>query len=337
MLQRSAVIGYVLTPWPWLGYGLHTLAAGLACKTQRSAQGFYTVSSRLRVTEQILPSLRKPINGGIIRAMPLRAVFPWQKERFLWRPVFLNTSSGSPAATSVRPRNVTTTTSRHSSRPARLGVIISSDGYIVTKTTTSSTVPSASKSLSTTTTPTMPPLSEPTDNRHRLVKIDAIRPPVNPDGRQRKPKVGMGACCRQTLWIHLYRDHRNRIGKGPQYRQRDPRPLRYGIESYIQTDAAEPRQLRRRACKPRRRTCRHQYRYIFSDRQLCRLFIRRPDHDCQESGCDIREYGAVQRAVLGIGISDLTPERAKKDGIYGRDPRMYVVGSTSLVGTRSRT
>ena len=83
----------------------------------------------------------------------------------------------------------------------------------------------------------------------------------------------MGACCRESVRLHLYSDDRYRKRQSQRYAERSAQWQDGHRELHPDRCSRESRQLRGRPGKYQWRTNRHQYRHLFPDRQLCRMLV----------------------------------------------------------------
>lgn len=91
---------------------------------------------------------------------------------------------------------------------------------------------------------------------------------------------------------------------------------RMGIESFIQTDAAvNPRQQWRRSGKHRRRTGRHQHGHLLRDGNYAGYSFAIPTSIVSKVITDLKQYGTVQRAMLGVSIMEMNDQLAKEKKI----------------------
>ncbi len=209
------------------------------------------------------------------------------------------------------------------------GVIISSDGYIVTNNHVIDEAERLEVTLNDNRTYDATVLGTDPQTDLALIKIDAKDLPVIPMGDSESLKVGEWVLAvgnpfgfTSTVTTGIVSAKGRSIGSATH-----SRPM--GIESYIQTDAAVNPGNSGGALVTLRGELIGINTAIYSQTgNYAGYSFAIPTSIVKKVVSDIRQFGAVQRAVLGVSIMDLTADIAKEKGISSVTKGVYV-GSVS--------
>ena len=212
------------------------------------------------------------------------------------------------------------------------GVILSSDGYIVTNNHVIDEAERLEVTLNDNRTFDATVIGKDPVTDLALIKIDATDLPIIPMGDSERLKVGewvlavgnpFGFTSTVTTGIVS--------AKGRSIHSGGPQP-KMGIESYIQTDAAVNPGNSGGALVTLNGELIGINTAIYSQTgNYAGYSFDIPTSIVKKIVSDLRQYGTVQRAVLGVAIGDLTSELAKEKGITAVTKGVYV----STVNDRS--
>lgn len=216
------------------------------------------------------------------------------------------------------------------------GVIISDDGYIVTNNHVVEEAERLEVTLNDNRSFNATVIGTDPSTDLALIKIDATGLPVIPMGDSDKLKVGewtlavgnpFGFTSTVTAGIV---SAKARSIKAVTHSNRN-----MGIEAYIQTDAAVNPGNSGGALVNLRGELVGINTAIYSNTgSYTGYSFAIPTSIVKKVVSDIRQYGSVQRAMLGIGISDLTPELARKNDITAVTEGVFVNNVNELSGAR---
>lgn len=329
----SAVIGSALTAVAMRSVMSPTpLAADvvLSGNGNAAAQGFYTVSSRLPGDGTDFTVAAENTINGVVSIKSYATPRGYSRGNqggggFFGDP-FFEYFFGQPGGNQRQaPQRDDNDESAQQQTGLGSGVIISSDGYIVTNNHVIDGAERLEVTLNDNHTYNATVVGADPTTDIALVKIDATDLPVIPMGDSENLKVGEWVLAvgnpfgfTSTVTTGIVSAKARSIGSATHGRS-------MGIESYIQTDAAVNPGNSGGALVNLAGELVGINTAIYSQTgNYAGYSFAVPTTIVKKVVADIREYGAVQRAVLGIGISDLTPERAKKDGITAVTQGVYV-------------
>lgn len=198
---------------------------------------------------------------------------------------------GSPNGRGSRPQQQQPKEKAEQQMGLGSGVIISKDGYIVTNNHVIDGAERLEITLNDNRTFNAKVIGTDPATDVALLKIEAENLPVIPIGDSDALKVGEWVLAvgnpfgfTSTVTTGIVSAKARSISSATHGRA-------LGIESYIQTDAAVNPGNGRSSCEYKRRAGRNQYRDIFADRKLCRIFICNSDIDSHQ---DYHRYKAVR-------------------------------------------
>lgn len=205
------------------------------------------------------------------------------------------------------------------------GVILSPDGYIVTNNHVIDEAERLEVTLNDNRTFDATVIGADPTTDLALIKIDATDLPIIPMGDSERLKVGEWVLAvgnpfgfTSTVTTGIVSAKGRSIPNGGHNRQ-------MGIESYIQTDAAVNPGNSGGALVTLNGELIGINTAIYSQTgNYAGYSFAIPTSIVKKVVSDLRQYGAVQRAVLGISISDLTSDLAKEKGITSVTKGVYV-------------
>lgn len=205
------------------------------------------------------------------------------------------------------------------------GVILSADGYIVTNNHVIEEAERLEVTLNDNRTFDATVVGTDPQTDLALIKIDATDLPIIPMGDSERLKVGEWVLAvgnpfgfTSTVTTGIVSAKGRSIPNGGHNRQ-------MGIESYIQTDAAVNPGNSGGALVTLNGELIGINTAIYSQTgNYAGYSFAIPTSIVKKVVSDLRQFGAVQRAVLGISISDLTSELAKEKGITSVTKGVYV-------------
>lgn len=205
------------------------------------------------------------------------------------------------------------------------GVILSSDGYIVTNNHVIDEAERLEVTLNDNRTFDATVIGTDPDTDLALIKIDATDLPIIPMGDSERLKVGEWVLAvgnpfgfTSTVTTGIVSAKGRSIHTGGQNRK-------MGIESYIQTDAAVNPGNSGGALVTLNGELIGINTAIYSQTgNYAGYSFAIPTSIVKKIVSDLRQFGAVQRAVLGVKIGDLTAELAKKENITAVTKGVYV-------------
>lgn len=282
-----------------------------------AASGFYTVSSRLPGEgTDFTVAAENTINGVVSiksYATP-RGYSRGGNQGGFFNDPFFEYFFGQPGGDQRQaPQREENDGSSQRQTGLGSGVIISNDGYIVTNNHVIDGAERLEVTLNDNRTFNATVVGTDPSTDIALVKIDAKDLPVIPMGDSENLKVGEWVLAvgnpfgfTSTVTTGIVSAKGRSIGSATHGRT-------MGIESYIQTDAAVNPGNSGGALVNLAGELVGINTAIYSQTgNYAGYSFAVPTSIVKKVVSDIREYGAVQRAVLGISIRDLTPELAKK-------------------------
>lgn len=294
-----------------------------------AASGFYTVSSRLPGEgTDFTVAAENTINGVVSiksYATP-RGYSRGGNQGGFFNDPFFEYFFGQPGGDQRQaPQREENDGSSQRQTGLGSGVIISNDGYIVTNNHVIDGAERLEVTLNDNRTFNATVVGTDPSTDIALVKIDAKDLPVIPMGDSENLKVGEWVLAvgnpfgfTSTVTTGIVSAKGRSIGSATHGRT-------MGIESYIQTDAAVNPGNSGGALVNLAGELVGINTAIYSQTgNYAGYSFAVPTSIVKKVVSDIREYGAVQRAVLGISIRDLTPELAKKEDITAVTQGVYI-------------
>ena len=306
-------------------FGSDTLIADEVTSGSQSVQagGYYTASmSPAAAATDFTKAAESTINGVVsIKSFVTPRSYNGMGGGFFDDP-FLEYFFGSPQRRQQQPQQ------QPKEQEAGLGsgVILTSDGYIVTNNHVIDQAERLEVTLNDNRTFDATVVGTDPSTDIALIKIEATGLPIIPLGDSESIKVGEWVLAvgnpfgfTSTVTTGIVSAKGRSIGAASE------RGRKMGIESYIQTDAAVNPGNSGGALVNLNGELVGINTAIYSQTgNYAGYSFAVPTSIVKKVVADIRQYGAVQRAVLGVSIADLTAEIAKEKGITAVTQGVYV-------------
>ncbi|MCM1163345.1 MAG: Do family serine endopeptidase [Muribaculaceae bacterium] len=302
-----------------------------SASTQASNNGqFYTVSSAVTPATDFTKAAESTING-VVSIKSFATPRGYQQGGGFMDDPFFEYFFGSPRQQQRQQQ----APQREQQRGLGSGVIISADGYIVTNNHVIDEAERLEVTLNDNRTFDATVIGADPTTDLALIKIDAKDLPVIPMGDSEQLKVGEWVLAvgnpfgfTSTVTTGIVSAKSRSISSAAH-----SRPM--GIESYIQTDAAVNPGNSGGALVTLNGELIGINTAIYSQTgNYAGYSFAIPTSIVKKVVSDLRQYGSVQRAVLGVSITDLTAETAKEHGITAVTKGVYVAGVSERSSAR---